>query len=206
MRAALLAGREFSPRPGPATHRLRHASGQPLDIVPFGGVERSDRTLAWPPDQSEVFDCFGMEEAFAAGVLVELPERVTVRVAPIPAQTILKVTAWCDRKHSHPGRDASDLFLFLRRYLELGNLDRASSEHAELFEAEDFDYAEAGVRLLARDMKPLLGSAGVGRMLTVLALEADEFGPLLLARQSGLELERARRLIEVLCDELASTT
>src|SRR4051812_49050128 len=45
---ALLEGGEFRSRPGPSTHRLRHKSGPPLDIVPFGGVERPDRTLIWP--------------------------------------------------------------------------------------------------------------------------------------------------------------
>ena len=49
LRTALIEGGEFCARPGSATHRLRHTSGLPLDIVPFGGVERLDRTFAWPP-------------------------------------------------------------------------------------------------------------------------------------------------------------
>lgn len=202
LRSGLIAGGQFSARPGPATHRLRHASGFPLDIVPFGGIERPDRTYAWPPDQSEVFDCFGVKEAFAASVSVDLPEGVSLKVAPIPAQAILKINAWRERKHTDPGRDAGDLFLFLRHYLDLGNFDRAATEHPDLFEAEDFDYVEAGVKLLARDMAPLLGRTGTERLLSVLVPEADESGGLLLAQQSGLELEHARRLLEVFCDEL----
>lgn len=57
LRTALIASGEFSARPGPATHRLRHTSGLPLDIVPFGGVEQADRTFGWPPEHSTVFDC-----------------------------------------------------------------------------------------------------------------------------------------------------
>lgn len=203
LRAALIAGGEFSARPGPATHRLRHTSGLPLDIVPFGGVERADRTFAWPPEHSTVFECFGMAEALAASIVVRLPDSVELMVAPIEAQVVLKLSAWQARKHTHPGRDASDLLLFLGRYMDCGNMDRAASAHRDLFEAEDFDYAEAGVRLLARDMAHLAGRAGVERLLTIIIPEADEAGPLLLAQQSGLDREHARRLLQVLCDELA---
>lgn len=203
LRSGLIAGGEFSAHPGRATHRLRHASGLPLDIIPFGGVEQQDRTYAWPPDHSEVFDCFGVKEAFTASVAADLPEGVRVKVAPIPAQTILKITAWRDRKHTDPGRDAGDLFLFLGHYMDLGNFDRATNEHPDLFEADDFDYVEAGVRLLARDMAPLLGRTGTERLLSVLRPEADEAGALLLAGQSGLELGHARRLLDVLCSELS---
>lgn len=205
LRKGLLDGGEFSPRSERATHKLRHVGGLPLDIVPFGGVEGPDRTLTWPPEGSEEFDCFGVNEAFAAGVTVALPEGVRVTVAPIPAQAILKITAWRDRKHTAPGRDAGDLFLFLRDYFKLGNFDRALKDHPDLFEADDFDYVEAGVKLLARDMAPLLGREGAVRLLSVLDPERDESGALLLAGQSGLELEHARRLLEVLCAELAST-
>ena len=66
LRAALIASGEFSPRPGPATHRLRHASGLPLDLVPFGGIEGPDRKFAWPPDHDTVFDCFGVNETAAS--------------------------------------------------------------------------------------------------------------------------------------------
>jgi predicted nucleotidyltransferase len=46
LRTALIASGAFCERPGPATHRLRHSGGLPLDIVPFGGIERADRTIA----------------------------------------------------------------------------------------------------------------------------------------------------------------
>lgn len=36
-------------------HRLRHRSGWPLDLVPFGGVESPDRKIVWPP-QGEFVD------------------------------------------------------------------------------------------------------------------------------------------------------
>lgn len=185
------------------THRLRHKSGLPLDIVPFGGIERADRTFAWPPENSTVFDCFGVAEALAASVMVNLPDGIQLRVAPIAAQAVLKTAAFQDRKHDLPGRDAPDLLLFLRHYMDCGNLERAGIEHFDLFEVENFDHVEAGVRLLARDIAALVNKAGVERLLKILVPEADEAGELLLAQQSGRDLETARRLIAVLCDELA---
>jgi predicted nucleotidyltransferase len=204
LRTALIGGGEFSARPGPATHRLRHASGLPLDIVPFGGIERPDRTFAWPPEHSTVFECFGMAEAFAASNSVELPEGVQLKVAPVPAQVVLKLAAWRDRMYTHPGRDSSDLFLFLRHYMDLGNFDRATAEHRDLFEADDFDYAEAGARLLARDMARLFNPLGIERVLSILTPEVDEAGSLLLANQSGLDLEHAHRLLDAFCNELST--
>ena len=203
LRAALIASDKFSARPGVATHCLRHVDGLPLDIVPFGGVERPDRTYAWPPEHTTVFDCFGVAEAFAASVTVTLPDAVQIRDAPIPAQVVLKASAWQDRKHTFPGRDAVDLLLFLGHYMDCGNLERAAAEHPDLFEAEDFDYVEAGVRLLARDVTRLVARGGVDRLLNILVPEADEAGGFLLAQQSGRNVESARRLIEVLCNELA---
>jgi predicted nucleotidyltransferase len=203
LRTSLIAGGEFTARAGSATHRLRHREGLPLDIVPFGGVEREDHTLAWPPDGATIYDCFGMNEALGSSVSVRLPEGIELKIASIAALAVLKLCAWQDRKRTHPGRDAGDLLLFLRHYIDCDNLDRAASAHPDLFDAEDFDHVEAGVRLLARDIASLTGRAGVERLLHIVLPEADEEGNLLLARQSGLELERARRLLEVLGDELA---
>lgn len=111
-RAALLGSGHFSERFEHAIHKLRHkATGLPLDIVPFGGIENPDRTISWPPDHHTVFNCFGAREAFDVSIPVQLPNHVTLRVPSIPALAPLKITAWEDRKHSHPGRDAGDLLL-----------------------------------------------------------------------------------------------
>ncbi|GAB3551983.1 nucleotidyl transferase AbiEii/AbiGii toxin family protein [Noviherbaspirillum agri] len=203
LRAALLASDQFSGRPGPAIHKLRHkATGLPLDIVPFGGVENADRTISWPPDHHTVFDCFGAREAFEAGIPVRLPINVTLRVASIPALALLKITAWKDRKHSHPGRDAGDLLLYVRNYMDCDNYDRAAQDHSDLFTTDDYDHESTGARLLGRDIANLLDKQSIEPVLSILLPQADTGGPLLLAQQSGLDLEHARRLIEALCDGL----
>lgn len=200
LRRRLIESGEFVAWSGTALHRLRHRSGAPLDIVPFGGVERADRTIAWPPDGAEVFDCFGLREATAAGHRALLPGDVAVRVAGIPALALLKTTAWQQRKHE--GRDAGDLMLYLRKYIDCGQFERAAAEHPDLFEDPDFDYEVLSARLLGRHMASLLNDAAMGRLRSILAAEADEAGPLLLARQSGLEVRHACALLRGLCREL----
>lgn len=201
LRTALLGSGQFSGIPGPAIHKLRHkASGIPLDIVPFGGIENTDRTINWPPDHHSVFDCFGAREAFEASIPVQLPNNVTLRVASIPALALLKIPAWEDRKHSHPGRDAGDLLLYARHYMDCDNVDRAAQEHSDLFTTDDYDHEATGARLLGRDIAHLLDKQSIEPVLSILLPQADTDGPLLLAQQSGLDLEHARRLIEALCD------
>lgn len=202
LRQALIKGGEFEAVSNDATHKLRHKKWRyPLDIVPFGGVERADRTLAWPPDEHTVFDCFGMREALQASHKVQLPEDVWVHVASIPALALLKITAWHDRKLTHPGRDAPDLLLYLRHYFDCVGYEHATTHHTDLFEAEDFDHEEASARMLARDMLPLMDAPATQRIVAILQPEADEQGPLLLAKQSGMALEHARRIIHALCTE-----
>lgn len=200
LRAGLVETKAFSERPGLAVHRLHHAkSGRPLDIVPFGAIERADRTIAWPPEQHTVFDCFGIREAFDASLPVLLPEGVGLRVASIPALALLKVGAWKDRHQAFPGKDAGDLMLYLRHYLDCGNLERAGVAHPDLFETDDYDHEATSARLLGRDIAVLLDAKSRQRLLDILRPEADETGPLILAGQSGPNLEQARKLIEAVC-------
>lgn len=143
--------------------------------------------------------------AFNATVLVRLPLAVTARVASIPALALLKVTAWQDRKHTHLGRDADDLLLYLRGYMDCGNIDRAARDHGDLFMAEDYDHEPTGARLLGRDIALLLDKPALERLLGILIPQTDTQGPLLLAKQSGLDLEKARRLLDAVCDGLTYT-
>lgn len=202
LRQALIDGGEFEVVSKDATHKLWHRSGRPLDIVPFGGVERADRTLAWPPDGQTVFDCFGMREAMQASHQVRLPGGSLVDVASLAALAMLKITAWQDRKLTHPGRDAGDLMLYLRHYLDCGNYDHAAQHHADLFEAADYEHEVTGARLLGRDLRQLLDEAATQRVLDILRPEADDQGPRLLARQSRLETGLAMRMIAGLCEGL----
>ncbi len=201
LRAGLLGAGSFLPRDELPTHRLRHQqTGLPLDIVPFGAIERSDKKISWPPDQTTVFDCFGMREAFQASVAVLLPESIRLKVANIPALAVLKIAAWHDRHQEFPGKDAGDLLLYLRHYLDCGHLERASALHADLFEAADYDHEQCSATLLGRDIALMLDTKAQTRVLEILRPQAGEQGPLMLASQSGRGTEPARAMLAALCD------
>lgn len=187
LKNALLASGAFTEASGVA-HRLIFEHRYRVDLIPFGGVERADRTIAWPPQYTTVMSTLGYREAAAQAIAVRLPDGVVVAVASLPAQAVLKLFAWRDRRHSRPGVDAGDLRLLLRSYLEAGNEERLYAEASHLLAAADYDHTRAGAWLLGRDARQLLRSSpqDVGAMialnalLDLLAAEIDPADRLLL--------------------------
>jgi predicted nucleotidyltransferase len=203
VRSALLASGVFSAESSVALHKLRHRSGAPLDVVPFGGVERADRTLAWPPDGQTIFSCFGMREALESAERVLLPGGAELRVASLPAQVILKLMAWQDRKHTHPGRDAGDLMFILKHYLDCGDsLDRAAVAHPHLFDGKVYEHEVTSARLMGLDLRALLDSKSREQLAALIEPEANPDGPRTLAQQSRLEEDLACRMLAGLCESL----
>lgn len=72
-----------------------------------------------------------------------------------------------------------------------------------MFDVESYDHEATSARLLGRDMATLLDKAANVRILEVLLPEADAQGALILASQSGRNLQQARVAIEALCEGLA---
>ena len=72
LRERLISDAAFTPD----AHRMHRlfmpSSGVPLDIVPFGGVEDSERRIAWPPEGETVMSLLGFAEAFRAAPLLSL--------------------------------------------------------------------------------------------------------------------------------------
>ncbi|RIQ30893.1 hypothetical protein [Jiangella rhizosphaerae] len=50
-----------------------------VDLVPFGGVERTDRTIAWPPDGDSVMSAFGLAEALTTADEIRFAPDLVVR-------------------------------------------------------------------------------------------------------------------------------
>ena len=63
--------------------------GTEVDVIPFGGIESRDRTITWPNDHE--MDVFGFAEALSSAVRVKLPGDLTVFVASLAAQSLLKL-------------------------------------------------------------------------------------------------------------------
>jgi|WetSurMetagenome_2_1015567.scaffolds.fasta_scaffold56033_3 predicted nucleotidyltransferase len=131
---------------------LRGAAGRgyPLDLIPFGGVERRGSVIAWPPDGAVVMNVAGYGEVFGSAVLVEVEPGFALRVASLAGLAILKLVAWADRGASDP-RDAIDLATLLRQYGAAGNEDRLYGAEIGVLEAVNYDFDLAGARLLGVD-------------------------------------------------------
>jgi predicted nucleotidyltransferase len=185
-REALVASGAFK-ADGPA-HRLWFGD-QRVDIIPFGGVERRDRNIAWPPEGDEVMNVSGFAEALATAVSVRLPGGVSVDVASLPAMALLKIWAWQDRKYTAPGKDAADLWEFLRYYADAGNQDRLYGPEGEAALASfEFDVERAGAWLLGRDAREVLSHGpdprtALDALDAILRPETDPDGSLQLVAQ-----------------------
>jgi len=186
IRTALIGSGRFAPLP--VMHKLRYDGGISLDLIPFGGLEDDDRTIAWPPDRAIIMNVAGFREALAASLVVMLPEDTQLRVVSLPALVALKLTAWRDRRLTEPGKDAQDFFLVLSYYLDAGQRDRLDDEAAHLLDEPDFDYARAGARLLGADVRRFLDTAradtSVADLGRLLAGESNPSGPLRLLQDA----------------------
>lgn len=197
LRTRLLATDKFSAAPGNA-HRLRFDAGIVIDLVPFGAIERPDRTIAWPPSGTVVMSVFGFREALTATISVMLPKNVTAPVIGLPALAMLKITAWMERRYVQPGKDAHDLLMVLRYYLDAGNRDRLYTELAHLLERDDFDYETAGAWLLGRDMGKLLTGDAKKRVVELLERESNPTGSLALVGDMRADPETVLALLRAL--------
>jgi len=201
LREQLVESGRFERLPG-RTQRLRHRSGIGIDLIPFGGVERADGSVAWPPDYAEVIDVLGFAEARASAIQVGLPNNQVIHVVTLPMLAMLKVFTWDDRHRTEPRKDAADLVAILTNYLDVGHAERLYGEMAHLLEDDAFDYRIAGAWLVGYDARALIDRHSrrsgriVDRLTSVLTREVDVEGPLrLVGETSGIAAEFMRRLL-----------
>ena len=182
-------------------HQLRFEQGGimlPIDIVPFGGLERSDRTIAWPPAGDEVMDVFGFQEAQASAIMMTLPENVAVKVVSLAALAVLKLTAWHARHYEAPRKDAYDLQFIIKHYLDAGNNERLWEQFSGWAASED-DYETAGARMLGNDAGALLDELGCDRIAALLLSQTGEDTNGVLALEMNRpEPERAMEMLRAL--------
>lgn len=154
LRDALIASKRFQPHKI-MRQRLVHEGGLLIDLVPFGGLEQNSGQIAWPPDFSIVMSTVGFREAYDNSIDVRIADDLVVKVASLAALVLMKTVAWDDRRFE---RDAQDIGLIMKHYLDAGNQDRVYSEQGDCFDLlnEDFDYDKASARVLGRDIGRLL--------------------------------------------------
>jgi predicted nucleotidyltransferase len=125
-----------------------------LDIVPFGEIAQSNKTILWPPEATVAMSVIGFTEMAKRALSVTIDKKFTVLVASLPGIFVLKISAWRDR-HLSNTKDAEDIALLIDEYLEI-NTTRAIEEHADIYEKEIFTTFIAGATLMARDVKAML--------------------------------------------------
>jgi predicted nucleotidyltransferase len=142
-------------------------SGYPLDLIPFGGVERRGSAIAWPPDGAVVMNVAGYGETFAAAVQVEVEPGFALRVASLAGLALLKLVAWAERG-AGDSRDAIDLATLLRQHGTAGNEDRLYGDDIAVLEAVNYDFDLAGARLLGIDAGRIAAPSTRAQILALL--------------------------------------
>lgn len=200
LRTRLVDSRRFAETT--SSHRLRHGA-LPIDLVPFGLVERADRTIAWPPRGDVVMDVFGFQESQRVAIDVLLPAGVRAQVVTLPALALLKLVCWQDRHVRWPRKDASDLQLIIASYLQAGNEARLWDEFVHWTQEDDFDYDASGARMLGHDIAPLLDAGGRRRITALLEAQSRVEAPgTLPVEMNSHSPERAIRLLSSLLQGL----
>ncbi len=174
----------------PQNHRFVHRSGPPLDLVPYGGVEREDGTIVWPEDQA-VMGVLGYKEARDSAVEVILPDNLSIATVCLPMLAVLKLLAWSDRHLYMPRTDASDLFVILSNYLSGENAERLYEVGAHLLDEDDFEYQAAGAWLAGYDAAVCVSSHSeqphrvLEAINIILEVETNSAGDLHLVSETG---------------------
>ncbi len=179
LRDALIADKEFQPHKT-MKQRLVHQAGFLVDLVPFGGLEQTSGQIAWPPDFSIVMSTVGFREAYDNSISIRIAAELVVKVASLAGLALMKIVAWDDRRFE---RDAQDIGLIMKHYLDAGNQDRVYSEQGDCFDLlnEDFDYQKASARVLGRDIGRLLTADSRPILERALVEAPDEAGAAALA-------------------------
>jgi predicted nucleotidyltransferase len=129
--------------------------GIEVDIIPFGEIESAERTITWSNDH--MMDVFGFREALATAIDVRLPGDLVIAVASLPAQSLLKLFAWRDRRYQ-TRRDAIDLKTILHAYHEGPYFEELYTDHAPLLDKHDFDPILAGAERMGHEASALIAS------------------------------------------------
>lgn len=181
IRAHVIASGEFDADRSP--HRLNHrqALGFHVDLIPFGRLGGAKAEIAWPPERDVVMNVLGFEEAFRAAVTIRVDIDLPVKVASLPGLMLMKIFAWEDRKHLHPGKDAQDIHLLLTCYEQVAG--RSLWDVEGLMAAEEHHADRAAARLLGRDVAVILSPSCRAPLLSILDRELSADTASLLTEQ-----------------------
>ena len=156
-------------------HRLYFQENMPIDIIPFGALVGENHQLSWPPGHEINMNMLGYNEAHESSINVRLRDNplLDLKVVSPASYVVLKLIAWCDRADK-TNKDALDIALIMRSYMEIDNERRLANEHSDITEDDDFDYRKAGARMLGRDIAKLSSDETLAFIKALLKTETDE--------------------------------
>jgi len=161
-------------KPTKTAHRLIHPEDMPIDIVPFGSIVNKNGQISWPPGHTTIMNVMGFDDVYNSTDTVRLqsePE-LDVPIASLPGIAALKLFAWQDRNYLYK-KHALDLEFIARNYLDAGNNERLHDEHQYLL-TDDFDYVQAGARLLGRDIMAIFSAPAKEKLQEIINNETGE--------------------------------
>ncbi|WP_235514517.1 nucleotidyl transferase AbiEii/AbiGii toxin family protein [Acidovorax sp. Root217] len=170
------------------SHRMHYLrpGGIPLDLIPFGGVEGADQTIAWPPGHDVVLNVAGFREGLDSADLVDLGAGLSMHVCTLPSLSVLKLLAWRDRGRDN-NKDATDFLALAQAYASAGNMDRLYDEEAPLLEMAGHDPDLAGAALLGKDAA-ILCSPGTAQQVHVILADPEQMLDALLRVRNQLAM------------------
>ena len=168
-----LPQREYFEKNSQQKQRFIYKGFYAIDVIPFGKIAQKDGNIYWPPDGTFAMSVWGFPEIAAATISVSIDNEFDIKVSSLSGFFLLKLMAWKDR-HLYSAKDAYDIALILDHYIEI-NQQRAYEEHYDLYEVEPFDQIEASGRLIARDIKVLIGAnkATMTHLIEILSREIE---------------------------------
>jgi predicted nucleotidyltransferase len=172
LKSELIHSAKFSPTK--KKQRLMYNDNFPVDIIPFGTIEDENGLITWPPDYDDRMSIMGFRESYQHAISVKLssnPELV-VKVVSLAGLALLKFISWDDNPERRI-KDASDLLLIMKYYLDAGNLDRLLEEGIDLFEEDSPNYDLVSARFLGRDIVNISNPSTKDKLIEILEREAN---------------------------------
>jgi predicted nucleotidyltransferase len=145
----------------------------PVDIIPFGAISEPNGFISWPHDDMTM-NTLGFREAYNNSITVRMQAKpaIDIQFVSLPGLALLKMISWDDNP-SRRDKDAPDLLLLMRTYLDAGNQERLWNKELDLI-VEDFDYVRAGAKLLGRDIARILSPDIKETIVNILNKETEE--------------------------------
>ncbi len=151
------------------------ATGQEVDILPFGGISKDGKTIVWPGERHP-WSVIGLVDAYEHAHIVPVTfkeDAITVRVAGLAAIVILKIVALHDRPEDRKQRDSADIAFIIRNYLNTGAGQRwGGLDYAGVMKEGADDLLLVSAHILGVDMGQLASSPARELVIAMLKSEA----------------------------------